>query len=577
MSVWEDIKNRLSVEDVIADYIPVRNAGGNYKAVCPFHQENTPSLMISPSKGIWHCFGCGAGGDIFAFVSQIENISKQESLTILAKKSGIQLERYSQVKTGDKAGTHLPPSEEDYINKGYQLLEWVATLYHNLLLKTLQNHTHPVTIYCRKRKLSEEIIRKFKIGLAPSTNIILEYTQKQLINQQLCLDIGVLKQSPNSKLSDKFKSRLIIPIKSVEGRVVGFTGRVFPGDTLDRPKYLNSSQSKWFNKSQVWFGLDDAKSSIRLKKNAIIVEGNMDVITCHQAGLTQAIASQGTSFTTEQLLLLKKHTTSVLLGFDNDTAGIIASKKFFIEATKVSLEVSSLVIPPEFKDIDEYISAYLNSSKTSPLSLNVGSFFQWYVNSHLSQLTNTNITIQRKALDSVFECIAVMDTIAQEQCLRYITSVTHLSFTTLKTFFDQKYNSHPKVYKNNQTIQSKIATPLETVQADKFQSLIHVWKNFVSLHLTNKDYEQAILKSYQILQIITSDSLDSSSFEDFVSQNKSELEYISQELTTIDNAREHFSKQLLIELDRYIYIISLQEEAMNNYLYIKSVVETQQT
>jgi len=196
MSVWDDVKSRLSVEEVLADYVTIRSKGANLTCLCPFHNEKNPSLIISPSKGIWHCFGCGAGGDIFAFVTQFENTTKQEALIKLAKKAGIDLDKY---KTRPN---HNSPSSEDeppapitktHDEQAKAMLTWSTNLYHQILLKFLSDKEHPITKYCLQRGLTLEIIKKFQLGYAPKNNQLLQLATKHNIDLELLFEVGLLR------------------------------------------------------------------------------------------------------------------------------------------------------------------------------------------------------------------------------------------------------------------------------------------------------------------------------------------------------------------------------------------------
>jgi DNA primase len=206
MSIWNDIKDRLSIEDILSDYVSLKSKGVNYTCICPFHNEKSPSLIISTEKQIWHCFGCGVGGDIFAFVSQIENIDKKEALEKLAKKANIELPKLGKEKvqnpsrqtsntnTDNSESQHTKDESASNSSSGYQLLDWAANLYHQYLLKALENPTHPISQYCHQRGLTLEIIKKFKLGFAPHNNIITNLLANKPGQLALARDIGLIKE-----------------------------------------------------------------------------------------------------------------------------------------------------------------------------------------------------------------------------------------------------------------------------------------------------------------------------------------------------------------------------------------------
>lgn len=557
MSVWDDIKDRLSVEEVIADYIPIKQSGSNYKAVCPFHQEKTPSLMISPNKGIWHCFGCGAGGDIFEFVSQIENLERKDVLERLASKAGVELKPLSREeykKRQESKPTEAEISELDY---GNRLLTWSADIYHKILLKILGDFKHPVTVYCRERNLTQQTIEKFKIGYAPKQNTVLALAQKHGLDTNLLLQAGVLKSNERG-LSDKFKDRLMIPIQTREGQVVGFTGRVLPGDTFDRPKYLNSSQSQWFNKSELWFGLNHARPQIIRSKNAIIVEGNMDVVSCHQAGLETTIASQGTSFTDQQLKILKRMTRRVSLAFDNDSAGIIAGKKFYMAANKIGLTVDKLVIPLPYKDIDEYISE--NTKNGAQVNLEIIPFFEWYLQVRGGELRDGDMNIQRKAIDESIEVIESMDELSQEQAVQKLSKITSLSADALRN--QVKSHSIPK----NQAEDVEIGYD---IKPRPNQLIINMWKNYISLSLADNELGPLSIKIYNLLQETIGYSKEVE-LSNYLMINQAEIDMVAGGLreSNIETPKSALQK-LMIELDRSVAFAAMSASITQDYFEIK--------
>ncbi|NJK71248.1 MAG: DNA primase [Thermales bacterium] len=426
MSIWQEIKSKLSVEDIIGEYINIEPAGSNYKCVCPFHNENTPSMMLSPSKQIWHCFGCGAGGDIFKFVEDYDNLTPKEALEKLAKKAGIKLEQknLSKVKSKEEIS--------DY-QKGLSLLQWASDVYNKILLNLLLDRQNPVTKYCLERGLNQEIIQKFLLGYAPKQNLIISLSDKYNLDKYLLFQTGVLAQNRQGGFRDKFIDRLVIPIFNDKDKVIGFTGRVLPWDVSDRPKYLNSPQNHWFNKSEIWFGLNIAKNYIRKSKSAILVEGNMDVVSAHKNGLLNTIASQGTAFTEEQLKILKRHTTAVTIAFDNDIAGRLASQKFFIAATKLGLDIQKYIIPEEFKDLDEYLQ---NQPDTSTHKRQ--DYLDYSLYSLQNPLTSSDPRTQKEAINNFLELLINTNNLTKEQYISKISDLTGVTSQTLNLILQEK-------------------------------------------------------------------------------------------------------------------------------------------
>lgn len=432
MNVWEEVKKRLDIVDVLSEYVRVSASGQNYRALSPFKKEKTPSLMISPQKQIWHDFSTGMGGDIFGFVSQIEGITKLEALRKLAKKAGVELKK---PRPKSQEQVQRENMEKDLLDKGFATLDWAANFYHQILKKILNNPEHPVTKYCLKRGLSQEIIEQFKIGYAPSGDFLVKFIEKNNINQNfdgknIFLKVGLLRQNNFNKLKDKFSDRLTIPIENLDSHVVGFTARVLPYDKTERPKYLNSSQSEWFDKSKIWFGLNKARKNIIQQKAVILVEGNMDVVAAFSKKLDFTIASQGTSFTTNQLQILSRISKNILLAFDNDEAGVEAGTKLFLQAVAMDFNVQKLIIPPPFKDLDEFLQS-LEKEILEPENMQTQPYLDYLLQVKNTELTNKNSIIQKEAVEKYLQILSKMDVITQDQYIQKLHLQTNISRSSL--------------------------------------------------------------------------------------------------------------------------------------------------
>ena len=304
----DEIKARLDILDVISTYVPLKKAGRNYKALCPFHTEKTPSFFVFPETQTWHCFGaCGTGGDVFSFVMKYENLDFGEALRLLAEKAGVALE---------------PPRQRDveqqkHLEKLFDLHAAAAAYFHEILVRSPKGEAGRA--YAARRGLSAETIQKFQLGFAvDSWRALSDHLLKRGYTRQDLLDAGLIIARQDGGYYDRFRDRFMIPIRDIHGRVIGFGGRIVG---QGEPKYLNSPQTPLFNKSHVLFGIDLAKGAIRAKGYAVIVEGYMDVLQAHQAKIGNVVASMGTSLTEHQLRLLKRMTKRYILALDPDTAG----------------------------------------------------------------------------------------------------------------------------------------------------------------------------------------------------------------------------------------------------------------
>ena len=309
MSVVDEIKDRLDIVEVIQSSVPLKKAGRNYKGLCPFHAEKTPSFVVFPDTGTWHCFGaCGTGGDVFSFVMQQENVDFGEALQMLAQRAGVELEpRSPQAAEAEKRLDLLQ-----------QINQAAATYFHHLLFTS--DEAARARAYLEKRGLNRQTIDRFQVGYSLDLwDGLLRYlTSKGYATADL-QEVGLIIQREDGSGSyDRFRGRVVFPIRDHRGRVLGFGGRIL-GDGV--PKYLNSPQTPLFDKSSVLFGLDQAKAGIRTVGQAVIVEGYMDVLMAHQHGITNVVAQMGTALTEAQLRLLKRHTQQFVLALDSDVAG----------------------------------------------------------------------------------------------------------------------------------------------------------------------------------------------------------------------------------------------------------------
>lgn len=309
MSTVDEIKDRLDAVEVIQGYMPLKKAGRNYKGLCPFHAEKTPSFVVFPETGTWHCFGaCGTGGDIFTFVMKQENLDFGEALRMLAQRAGVELEpRRPEAAAAEKRLDLLR-----------EINQAAATYFHHLLLNS--DEALRARTYLDKRGLNPETLARFQVGYGLNQwDGLLQYlTGKSYILADIH-EVGlIVEREDGSGYYDRFRGRVIFPIHDHRGRTVGFGGRVL-GEGV--PKYLNSPQTPLFDKSSVLFGLDQAKAGIRTTGEAVIVEGYMDVLMAHQHGINNVVAQMGTALTEAQLKRLKRHTQNFILALDSDVAG----------------------------------------------------------------------------------------------------------------------------------------------------------------------------------------------------------------------------------------------------------------
>ncbi|MBR2841561.1 DNA primase [Candidatus Saccharibacteria bacterium] len=331
----EEIKSRLAVEDVVGQYIELKRAGRNLKGRSPWGVDKTPSFMVSPEKGIWHDFSANKGGDIFTFIMEVEGLSFKEALEKLAAQAGVELTRY---QGGDKKVAERKTRAREALN--------LATRYYQACL----SHSKKVCQYVfYDRNLNRKTVKDFKIGYAPNTGkAMTEALQKRGFTTEELDAAGLL----NRFKSDLFRGRMTVPFIDTTGNVIGFTARVIG---KGEPKYLNTPETLLFNKSKFIFGLYQAKESIRRSGYVVIVEGNMDVISSHQAGVKEAVATSGTAMTEQHLKALSKLTSDIRLAYDGDAAGVKATERAIMLAGDLGIDLTVISDYHGAKDPDELI------------------------------------------------------------------------------------------------------------------------------------------------------------------------------------------------------------------------------
>ena len=332
----DDIKNKLDIVDVISGYIRLQKAGRNYKATCPFHSEKSPSFMVSPERQLWKCFGCGKGGSIFDFVMEIEGIEFGDALKILAQRAGIELKK-------------IDPKLKTERTRLYEICE----LANRFFIKQMEASStgKEMQKYLIGRGLKAKTIKEWQIGYAPNQwRSLKDFLNKQgYPNQEISktgLAIETEKNTSHDKYYDRFRDRIIFPIRDINGVAIGFTGRENPNNPDDRMgKYMNIPNTLLYDKSRAIYGLNKAKLEIKKKNLCILVEGQTDVIMSHQAGFVNVIASSGTALTDQQLVIIKRYTENLSIAFDTDLAGEMATKRGIDLALKFGFNTKVISLP----------------------------------------------------------------------------------------------------------------------------------------------------------------------------------------------------------------------------------------
>ncbi|MFH1956467.1 MAG: DNA primase [Patescibacteria group bacterium] len=332
----EQIKSRLDIVDVVGSYVKLQKAGINFKASCPFHHEKTPSFFVSPSRESWHCFGCNKGGDIFSFVMEIEGVEFADALKILAEKAGVQLQ----------------PVSREYNSERSRLLKIIEDSKKYYIDKIKENKD--VSDYLKERGMEERTIKDFEIGYAlDGWRNLYDFLKNNKYTDAEIEKTGMIIRSEKGYY-DRFRNRIMFPINNSAGQTVGFSGRIFEptydvGGATDivsqSAKYINNPQTVLYDKSKILYGFDKAKSEIRKNDSCLLVEGQMDVIMSHQAGVKNAVAVSGTALTSDHLRIIKRLTNNLAIAFDRDQAGFQASKRGIDMALSGGFDIKAVILP----------------------------------------------------------------------------------------------------------------------------------------------------------------------------------------------------------------------------------------
>lgn len=341
--IIEEVRQSNDIVDIISQYVRLKRSGRNFFGLCPFHNEKSPSFSVSPDKQIFHCFGCGVGGNVFTFLTKIEGINFIEAVQMLAERSNIQLPTLEN--NGDSAKELLK-------SKIYKLNEFTANYYHERLYKPESKIAQE---YIKKRKLSNETLKSFKIGFSGKFNELYKELKKQGFEDKEMFESGLINRNERGEYIDRYRNRLMFPICDARGRVIAFGGRVLDDS---KPKYINSPENVVYSKGRNLFGLNVAKKG-DIKK-ILVVEGYMDVISLHQRGITNVVAPLGTALTQQQGWLLRKNSEQIILSFDSDEAGLTAKIRALDILQDMGCDIRILQMDGA-KDPDEYIIKYGNA------------------------------------------------------------------------------------------------------------------------------------------------------------------------------------------------------------------------
>ena len=438
----EEIKQKLNIVDIVGEYVQLKKAGQNHRACCPFHNEKTPSFMVSEDKQIFKCFGCGIGGDIFSFVMKIEGLEFIDALKLLAGKAGVELRRQD-------------PKEQTKRNRILEVLDLTAKFFNKALFESREGKI--ARDYLVKRKMENITQDEFMIGYSPNSwEVLTKFLKKKGYNDEEIVGSGLaVRKDSGLGYYDRFRGRLMFPIWDVHGSVVGFGGRVLLGDEK-QAKYLNSPQGFVYNKSKILYGINKARHEIRKKDLAIVVEGYMDVIASHEAGIKNVVSASGTALTSEQIDLLKRYTNNLVLSFDMDQAGDMATKRGIEIAQAKGMNLKILQLP-KGKDPDECIKEDATIWKSA--IDNAESIMDYYFENILKGLDLKKVEDKKKAVAGLLTQIRIIpDRIEQVHYLQKLANLLNVDEQILQ----ESMNKHVKEKKYNKNL-----AKVENVTANK--------------------------------------------------------------------------------------------------------------
>ncbi len=399
----KEIKRRLSIINLIEGYTSIKKTGKGYVALCPFHDDHNPSMHIDDEKGLFHCFSCGAGGDMLGFYMRLNGLTFPEAVSDLAKRANIAIEKNT-----------APVKGHSQTNTLLKINSAVSGFYHRALLESRKGAS--ARDYLEKRKIPSDIIKEFSLGYAPDGwDTLVTYLNKHNIPLPLAEKIGlVVKKQGGGGYYDRFRNRIIFPIRNVEGKVVGFGGRRI--NDSDEPKYINSPESEIYHKRRNFYGLDNSKDHIRRNKRAIIVEGYTDFLSLYSAGIKNVVATLGTSLTRDHVAMLRRYTDRIVVVFDGDESGVKAA----VRSLDIFLEeglLPGVVILPERNDPDSFLAS--NGTKELDKLIDTApTLLDFYIDNTVSEYRNGDVTLKGAVKEIADVLVKVNDPVLRSSYIK---------------------------------------------------------------------------------------------------------------------------------------------------------------
>ncbi|MDU1399648.1 DNA primase [Finegoldia magna] len=547
----DEIKSVADIVSVIGDYVELKRAGSNYVGLCPFHNEKTPSFSVSPSKGIFHCFGCGVGGDVISFIMQKEGLSYPEAIKFLADKLGILVET-----------NEVNKEKYEHRKKLFEINNEAKLFYYkNLLINDTPKD------YIKKRNLNNNLINKFIIGYADGKNSLYRHLLQKGYQKDDIIEVGLINQDEKGNVYDKFRNRLMFPIIDIRGNVIGFGGRALADS---RAKYMNSPQSLAYDKSKNVYGVSNLKNSTKVGK-IILVEGYMDVISLTNYGFDYAIASLGTSLTHDQAKLIKRYCKNIYICYDGDSAGQKATSRA-IEIFKEQDISPNIIVIPDNMDPDDYIKQYGNESFDRLIDNAVDSVIYEY-KKILQKYDINDVKEKIQLIDDLTTLLSKLDReVIRDEYIKRFSDDLNIEYLSLKKDVSSKLNEvKPSITFHNERIDDKKITEKDSINNQEKITAVEI----MTIACFHKDVYYDLKEEFSKFKTKISSYNNFIEFVDFYYSKNNENQIDEK------SARDYFKND--IQMDRtidYLYQKSRDSININNIgrvvLEIKKYLMTQE-
>ena len=529
----DEIKSVADIVSVIGDYVELKRAGSNYVGLCPFHNEKTPSFSVSPSKGIFHCFGCGVGGDVISFIMQKEGLSYPEAIKFLADKLGILVET-----------NEVNKEKYEHRKKLFEINNEAKLFYYkNLLINDIPKD------YIKKRNLNNNLINKFIIGYADGKNSLYRHLLQKGYQKDDIIEVGLINQDEKGNVYDKFRNRLMFPIIDIRGNVIGFGGRALADS---RAKYMNSPQSLAYDKSKNVYGVSNLKNSTKVGK-IILVEGYMDVISLTNYGFDYAIASLGTSLTHDQAKLIKRYCKNIYICYDGDSAGQNATSRA-IEIFKEQDISPNIIVIPDNMDPDDYIKQYGNESFNRLIDNAMDSVIYEY-KKILQKYDINDVKEKIQLIDDLTTLLSKLDReVIRDEYIKRFSDDLNIEYLSLKKDVSSKLNEvKPNItFHNERTDDKKIKEKDSINNQEKITAI-----DIMTIACFHKDIYYDLKEEFSKFKTKISSYNNFIEFVDFYYSKNNENQIDEK------SARDYFKND--IQMDRTIdYLYQKSRDSINN-------------